>query len=231
MTPIETPPLFGEPDRPESPTPPPAAAVQWSPFHPAHRVQCMHCVQLVHARRGAGPIDIRTAGAAAPAPTATSCSAPPTATPGMPPTWPPGSYPPRTARAGAEQPDRHLRPVRLHRPDSAGPGNQRTHDPQPTSPPRGPRSPDLSLEPAPDRTSSEPARLPSRSRPCVRSPARSRCDGLRTHRRCPRLRVPRPPPAIPHRRGDAGSTPLATPPQRGPHSSRTATRRPTPSSP
>lgn len=61
MTHIETLTLFGEPDRPVAPTPPPVTAVQWSSFHPAQRVQCMHCVQLVHARRGAGRVDIRTA--------------------------------------------------------------------------------------------------------------------------------------------------------------------------
>jgi hypothetical protein len=58
---METLPLFGEPDRPTVPAPPPVKAVQWTNYHPANRVQCAHCVQLVHARRGAGPVDIRTA--------------------------------------------------------------------------------------------------------------------------------------------------------------------------
>ncbi len=60
MSPTESLPLFGEPDRPAV-TVPPAAAVHWSSYHPTNRVQCMHCVQIVHARRGAGPVDIRTA--------------------------------------------------------------------------------------------------------------------------------------------------------------------------
>jgi hypothetical protein len=58
---IETVPLFGEPERPMVATPPPVKAVQWTSYHPAGRVQCMHCVQIVHARHGAGPIDIRSA--------------------------------------------------------------------------------------------------------------------------------------------------------------------------
>lgn len=60
MSPIESLPLFGEPDRPPV-TIPLAAAVRWSSYHPASRVQCMHCVQLVHDRRGVGHVDIRTA--------------------------------------------------------------------------------------------------------------------------------------------------------------------------
>jgi hypothetical protein len=61
MTHIDTLPLFGEPDRPTVAAPPPVKAVQWSSYHPAGRVQCAHCVQIVHGRRGAGPVDIRTA--------------------------------------------------------------------------------------------------------------------------------------------------------------------------
>jgi hypothetical protein len=57
---FETLPLFGEPDRPTIP-PPPAAKVQWSNYRTAGRVQCMHCVALVHAHRGEGPVDIRGA--------------------------------------------------------------------------------------------------------------------------------------------------------------------------
>ena len=60
MSPIESPPLFGEPDRPPE-TVPATVAVRWSSYHPANRVQCAHCVRLVHARHGAGPVDIRTA--------------------------------------------------------------------------------------------------------------------------------------------------------------------------
>jgi hypothetical protein len=60
MTPIETLPLFGEPDRPLV-IAPPAVPVRWSSYHPTNRVQCAQCVQLVHAHRGAGPVDIRTA--------------------------------------------------------------------------------------------------------------------------------------------------------------------------
>ncbi|MEU8657450.1 hypothetical protein [Actinoplanes philippinensis] len=56
----ETLPLFGEPDRPEVAAPP-TVKVQWSSYHPAGRVQCNHCVQVVHARLGTGPVDIRTA--------------------------------------------------------------------------------------------------------------------------------------------------------------------------
>ena len=56
----ETLPLFGEPDRPAVATPP-TVKVQWTSYHPAGRVQCTHCVQIVHARHGAGPVDIRTA--------------------------------------------------------------------------------------------------------------------------------------------------------------------------
>ncbi|GAA0469415.1 hypothetical protein Aca07nite_27910 [Actinoplanes capillaceus] len=52
--------LFGEPDRPQVAAPPPVK-VQWTSYHPTGRVQCAHCVQIVHARRGAGPVDIRTA--------------------------------------------------------------------------------------------------------------------------------------------------------------------------
>ena len=54
-------PLFGDPDRTPMPAPRPVKAVQWSTYRPTGRVQCMHCVQPVHNRRGAGRIDIRTA--------------------------------------------------------------------------------------------------------------------------------------------------------------------------
>ena len=57
---FETLALFGEPDRPQV-TAPPASPVKWASFHPANRVQCAYCVQIVHARRGAGRVDIRTA--------------------------------------------------------------------------------------------------------------------------------------------------------------------------
>ena len=60
MSEIESLPLFGEPDRPQVAAPPPIT-VQWTRYHPSHRVQCTHCVQIVHARHGAGPVDIRTA--------------------------------------------------------------------------------------------------------------------------------------------------------------------------
>ena len=56
----ETLPLFGELDRPEVAVPP-TVKVQWTSYHPAGRVQCAHCVQIIHARNGAGPVDIRTA--------------------------------------------------------------------------------------------------------------------------------------------------------------------------
>lgn len=58
---IETLPLFGEPERPELPAAPKVTAVQWSSYHPTNRVQCMHCVQIVHARRGSGRVGIRSA--------------------------------------------------------------------------------------------------------------------------------------------------------------------------
>ena len=58
---IETLPLFGEPERPEVPAVPKAEAVQWTGFHPTKRTQCMHCVQNVHSRHGAGRVNIRTA--------------------------------------------------------------------------------------------------------------------------------------------------------------------------
>ncbi|MEU4164531.1 hypothetical protein [Actinoplanes sp. NPDC026670] len=57
---LDTMPLFGEPDRPQVASPPPVK-VAWSNYHPVGRVQCGHCVQIVHAHRGAGPVDIRTA--------------------------------------------------------------------------------------------------------------------------------------------------------------------------
>jgi hypothetical protein len=57
---FETLPLFGEPDRPAVPAPP-KVKVRWSNYHPANRVQCAHCVAVVHARHGQGSIDIRTA--------------------------------------------------------------------------------------------------------------------------------------------------------------------------
>jgi hypothetical protein len=60
MSEIETLPLFGEPDRPAV-TAAPVVKVRWSSYHPAGRVQCMHCVQIVHSRHGQGRIDIRTA--------------------------------------------------------------------------------------------------------------------------------------------------------------------------
>ena len=61
MSPIESMPLFGEPDRPQVAALPAVTAVHWSSYHPANRAQCVHCVQIVHDRRGAGPVDIRTA--------------------------------------------------------------------------------------------------------------------------------------------------------------------------
>ncbi|GAA4719091.1 hypothetical protein [Phytohabitans rumicis] len=60
MNTFETLPLFGEPDRPAVPSPP-VVKVQWYSYRSVGRVQCMHCVAVVHARRGGGPIDIRTA--------------------------------------------------------------------------------------------------------------------------------------------------------------------------
>jgi hypothetical protein len=61
VTGIDAVPLFGEPDRTPVPAPRAVKTVQWSTYRPGGRVQCMHCVQLVHNRRGAGRIDIRTA--------------------------------------------------------------------------------------------------------------------------------------------------------------------------
>lgn len=61
MSTVDTLPLFGEPERPQVAAPPPVKAVQWAGFTAARRVQCAHCVQIVHARHGAGPVDIRTA--------------------------------------------------------------------------------------------------------------------------------------------------------------------------
>ncbi|BFU47872.1 hypothetical protein [Krasilnikovia sp. MM14-A1004] len=61
MSDIETLPLFGEPDRPNLPAPPKVTEVRWASYHPTNRVQCTHCVQIVHARHGHGRLDIRTA--------------------------------------------------------------------------------------------------------------------------------------------------------------------------
>jgi hypothetical protein len=60
MSTIDTLPLFGEPERPQVATPP-VKAVQWAGYPPTGRVQCTHCVQIVHAGHCAGPVDLRTA--------------------------------------------------------------------------------------------------------------------------------------------------------------------------
>lgn len=53
--------LFGPPEPVIVAAPRKVDGVQWSSYHPVKRVQCQHCVLVTHERRGAGPVDIRTA--------------------------------------------------------------------------------------------------------------------------------------------------------------------------
>jgi len=53
--------LFGPPVPVEVAPPRKVDGVQWASYHPRSRVQCQHCVLTTHEKRGAGPVDIRTA--------------------------------------------------------------------------------------------------------------------------------------------------------------------------
>ncbi|MET7867953.1 hypothetical protein [Micromonospora taraxaci] len=53
--------LFGPPEPVAVAAPRKVDGVQWASYHPVKRVQCQHCVQVTHERKGAGPVDIRTA--------------------------------------------------------------------------------------------------------------------------------------------------------------------------
>lgn len=57
----ETIPLFGEPEPVKVEQPPVVIGVKWTRYSARTHVQCVHCVDMVHARRGVGPVDIRTA--------------------------------------------------------------------------------------------------------------------------------------------------------------------------
>jgi hypothetical protein len=61
VTEIETMPLFGEPEPVEVERPPVVIGVKWTSYSARTHVQCMQCVDIVHARRGIGHVDIRIA--------------------------------------------------------------------------------------------------------------------------------------------------------------------------